>query len=222
MQHNSWSKGASLPSAIFVFGNMVYIVWSSSLLTASKVSFGWCLSKQSCSSFILMAERELSVFALTDWHSSASAFSAGAECPPPLAWAQQASRHANRGPRCAALMHKRLPVLPLLNHAPEFCVLTSQSCLWFCPACPVGLARWKQNSRSTSLRKGMPFAVISVCNLSKAAGHGKGACTGAIREGKNLESLEAWKVCNWEMSMGACSGNSSGQLEGGRHVSLAF
>lgn len=174
MQHNSWSKGASLPSVIFVFGNMVYIVWSSSLLTASKVSFGWCLSKQSCSSFILMAERELSVFTLTDWHSSASAFSAGAECPPPLAWAQQASWHANRGLRCAALMHKRLPVLPLLNHTPEFCVLTSQSCLWFCPVCPAGLARWKQNSRSTLVwRRECPLLSYPCATWAKLLGMGK-------------------------------------------------
>lgn len=127
MQHNSWSKGASLPSVIFVFGNMVYIVWSSSLLTASKVSFGWCLSKQSCSSFILMAERELSVFTLWDWHSSVSAFSTGAKCPPlaQVSMVKWAPQHADSELTCAAPMHKCLTVLPLLNHVPKFCSLMS-------------------------------------------------------------------------------------------------
>lgn len=65
-----------------------------------------------------MAERELSVFTLWDWHSSVSAFLAGAECPPPLAQAsmvQWAPQCADSGLMCAAPMHKCLPVLPLLK-----------------------------------------------------------------------------------------------------------
>lgn len=152
MQHNSWSKGVSLPSVIFVFGNMVYIVWSGSLLTASKVSFGWCLSKQSCSSFILMAERELSVFTLWDWHSSVSAFLAGTKCPPPLTQAsmvQWVPQRADSGLMCAAPLHKCLPVLPLLNHIPKFCALTSLILPLILPCVSCGSAWWPQKSHGT-------------------------------------------------------------------------
>lgn len=196
MQHNSWSKGASLPSVIFVFGNMVYIVWSSSLLTASKVSFGWCLSKQSCSSFILMAERELSVFTLWDWHSSVSAFSAGAKCPPPLAQAsvvQRAPLRADRGLMCAAPTHKCLPVLPLLSHIPKFCALVSLTLplILLYVSCGSGTMEAKESRQE---KEAMLFAVIA---MSKTTGCGRSTCTGATSERKasrNLEGLQLGSV----------------------------
>lgn len=198
MQHNSWSKGASLPSVIFVFGNMVYIVWSSSLLTASKVSFGWCLSKQSYSSFILMAERELSVFTLWDWHSSVSAFSAGTECPPPLAQAsvvRWAPQRADGGLMCAAPTCKCVPVLPLLNCIPKFCALMSLILPLILPymSCGSGTMETKE-SWHPCLKEAMPFAVVAMGNLSKTTGCGRSTCTGATSEGKTSESLESLQL----------------------------
>ena len=193
MQHNSWSKGTSLPNVIFVFGNMVYIVWSSSLLTASKVSFGWCLSKQSCSSFILMAERELSVFTLWDWHSSVSAFLTGAECPPPLAQASMvrwAPQRADSGLMCTAPVHKCLPVLPLLNHISKFCALMSLILPLILPyvSCGSGTLETKE-SRHPCLKEAMPFAVMAMGDLGKTTGCGRSTCTGATGEGKTSGSL---------------------------------
>lgn len=198
MQHNSWSKGVSLPSVIFVFGNMVYIVWSSSLLTASKVSFGWCLSKQSCSSFILMAERELSVFTLRDWHGSVSAFLAGAECPPPLAQAsmvQWAPQCAGSGLMCTAPMQKCLPVLPLLNHIPRFCVLMSLILPLILPyvSCGSGMMEMKE-SRHPGLKEVMLFAVMAMGNLSKSTGCGRSTCSRVTREGKTSGCLESLQL----------------------------
>lgn len=193
MQHNSWSKGASLPSVIFVFGNMVYIVWSSSLLTASKVSFGWCLSKQSCSSFILITERELSVFTLEDWRSSVSALLAGAECPPPLARVQQASLHASSRLTCTSACLLCSAVWPCQKFwcADIFILHLVLSCV-SCRSCTIE----RRELWHLCLMEAMPCAAMY--DLSKTAGHGKSGSTGAFGAGGDLESLQLHWSLHWE------------------------
>jgi len=62
----------------------------------------------------------------------------------------------------------------------------------------------------------MPFAVMSMCNLSKLLGVGE--VLALVPSGTGLE---AWEVCNSEMSTSLCPGNSSIQLEDGNTSSLA-
>lgn len=224
MQHNSWSKGASLPSVIFVFGNMVYIVWGSSPLTASKVSFGWCLSKQSCSSFILMAERELSVFMLWDWHSSVSAFFGWRRMPssarlgergavsPAACWrvADVCSPHAQMPDSSATpqshpeMLHTDSSVLPLIL-----------------PYISRGsLSQWKWKGQGTLVQRRQCLLLSCLwVTWAKPLDEGEAAVLVPLGRGR---FREVWKVCNWEVSSGPCSEDSSGQVEGGKCVILAF
>lgn len=222
MQHNSWSKGVSLPSVIFVFGNMVYIVWGSSPLTASKVSFGWCLSKQSCSSFILMAERELSVFMLRDWHSSVSAFFGWRRMPssaPPGEHGAVSPAVCSQGadvcsphtqmPDCSAtpqshleILHTDSSVLPLIL-----------------PYISYGsLSQWKWKGQGALVRRQQcPLLSCPWVTWAKPLDEGEAAVL--VPLGRGI-FWEVWKGCNWEVSTG--SEDSSGQVEGGKCVVLAF